>query len=85
MRGTAMPTLAVVLATVVALLGTAAPEARGKGAKKIRLEEARIFFEYNSSANDLGAQVFLDGESWKRSGSSARASTRSSRSRAKGA
>jgi len=28
-------------------------------------EEARIFIEYNASDNDLGFQVFLDGEDWK--------------------
>ena len=69
MRSTAMTrrtTLPASLAAGVALLGAVASEARGKGAKKIPLEEARIFFEYNSSARDLGAQVFLDGESWKR-------------------
>jgi hypothetical protein len=27
--------------------------------------EARIFFEYNSSDNDLGVHVFLDAEDWK--------------------
>ena len=27
--------------------------------------EARIFIEYNSSANDLGFHVFLDGEDWR--------------------
>jgi hypothetical protein len=27
--------------------------------------EARIFIEFNQSANDLGFQVFLDAENWK--------------------
>jgi hypothetical protein len=27
--------------------------------------EARIFFEYNSTDNDLGVHVFLDGEDWR--------------------
>lgn len=26
---------------------------------------ARIYIEYNSSANDLGFHVFLDGEDWR--------------------
>jgi hypothetical protein len=26
---------------------------------------ARVFFEFNSTANDLGVHVFLDGEDWK--------------------
>jgi len=29
-------------------------------------EVARIFFEFNSTDNDLGVQVFLDGDAWKR-------------------
>jgi hypothetical protein len=29
------------------------------------LEESRIFIEYNSSDNDLGFHVFLDGEDWQ--------------------
>jgi len=29
-----------------------------------RLEFAKIYFEFNSSANDLGVHVFLDGEDW---------------------
>jgi len=28
-------------------------------------EEARIYFEYNSTDNDLGVHIFLDGEDWK--------------------
>jgi hypothetical protein len=32
---------------------------------EVRLDEARIFIEYNSSDNDLGFHVFLDGEDWK--------------------
>lgn len=31
-----------------------------------RFEEARIYIEYNSTDNDLGFHVFLDGEDWKR-------------------
>lgn len=30
-----------------------------------KLEESRIYIEYNSSANDLGFEVALDGEDWK--------------------
>jgi hypothetical protein len=30
-----------------------------------KFEEARIFIEYNSTDNDLGFHVFLDGEDWK--------------------
>jgi hypothetical protein len=35
---------------------------RTHGAK---LEESRIYIEYNSTANDLGFHVALDGEDWK--------------------
>ena len=34
--------------------------------KELELEEARIFFEYNATDNDLGVHVFLDGEDWKK-------------------
>lgn len=40
-------------------LGVATP------ARAVKLEVARIFIEYNSSANDLGFQVSLDAEDWK--------------------
>lgn len=50
--------LAACLSGAIAF-GMAAP------ARAVKLEVARIFIEYNSSANDLGFQVFLDGEDWK--------------------
>lgn len=58
------------LVAVVALgLGTAAPEASAKKdcgeEEEAELEIARIYWEYNSSGNDLGVHVFLDGEDWK--------------------
>jgi hypothetical protein len=34
-------------------------------AAEIPLEAARIIIEFNSSAEDVGVQVFLDGEPWK--------------------
>jgi hypothetical protein len=37
----------------------------GTPAWAVKFSEARIFIEYNSSANDLGFHVFLDGEDWK--------------------
>ncbi|MGH2577888.1 MAG: hypothetical protein ACRDG9_09110, partial [Actinomycetota bacterium] len=36
----------------------------GAPAWAARFSEARIFVEYNSSANDLGFHVSLDGEDW---------------------
>lgn len=40
-------------------LGVAPP------ARAVKFEVARIFIEYNSSANDLGFQVSLDAEDWE--------------------
>src|SRR5262245_11372386 len=52
-----------VLATFVALIMEASgPEAL---AAKKKLAVSRVYFEYNSSANDLGVHVSLDGEDWK--------------------
>lgn len=50
--------LATAVAGVVLCLGTPSRAAQ--------LEEARIFIEFNSTDNDLGFHVFLDGEDWKR-------------------
>ncbi len=55
--------LAVLLLMVAGVPGLTV---RGEPKKEVLpLEIARIFFEYNSSANDLGVHVFLDGEDWK--------------------
>lgn len=35
------------------------------GGEVVVLDQARLIFEFNSSGNDLGIQVFLDGEAWK--------------------
>jgi hypothetical protein len=48
-------------ATAVGLAGPASAER-----EHIPLEIARIYFEYNASANDLGVHVFADGEDWRR-------------------
>jgi hypothetical protein len=50
-------TLAILL--MAAALGFATP------AGAARFSEARIYIEYNSSANDLGFHVALDGEDWR--------------------
>jgi hypothetical protein len=61
----------VALAAVAALLLGAAPRAdrqdRGDD-EEIPFDEARIFFEFNSTDNDLGVQVLLDGDAWNRLG-----------------
>jgi hypothetical protein len=60
-----MRTLPVFVATGLAsALGAAAPECRG--AERVPLTVARIYFEYNASANDLGVHVLLDGEDWRK-------------------
>ncbi|MHC4577583.1 MAG: fibronectin type III domain-containing protein [Planctomycetota bacterium] len=35
------------------------------GQDEIELDDSEIFFEFNSTDNDLGVQIFLDGEGWK--------------------
>ena len=50
--------LIVFLAGVLALVPARPARAQG-------FEEARIYIEYNASANDLGFHVSLDGEDWK--------------------
>ena len=52
-------------AAVAALALGAAWAARASPADPILLEEARIFFEYNQTDDDLGVHVFLDGEDWR--------------------
>jgi hypothetical protein len=50
---------AVLIAGIALLMGATATVLP---AQQLRLSEAQIFFEFNSSAQDLGVQVFLDGE-----------------------
>ena len=59
--------LPVFLVAVVALiLGASAPELWAHGnKKKIELDEAEVFIEYNSTDGDFGIQFFWDGEPWK--------------------
>jgi hypothetical protein len=47
---------------VALMVVAAAPEV---GAQNPRFAEARIYIEYNFTANDLGFHVFLDAEDWK--------------------
>jgi hypothetical protein len=54
------------LAALVALIvGATSPETLA-AKKKLELEISRIYWEYNSSANDLGVHVSLDGEDWRK-------------------
>jgi len=57
--------LSVLLAAMAALiLSATGPEARAK--KTVNFSIAKVFFEYNSTPNDLGVHIFLDGEDWKK-------------------
>src|SRR5688572_9310474 len=52
--------------TVACILAAGAPEeARGARPPAVNFSIAKVFFEYNSTPNDLGVHVFLDGEDWK--------------------
>jgi hypothetical protein len=55
----------LVLVAIAALIVVApAPKARAKK-RGIPFEASRIIIEFNSTARDVGIQVFLDGEAWK--------------------
>src|SRR6185369_1619561 len=49
-------------AAVALLLGNAPRECR---AAEVPFKIAKIYWEYNASANDLGVHVSLDGEDWR--------------------
>ena len=53
-----------VVAAVAMTVGSTARKSRA--AEDVSLSFSRIYWEYNSSANDLGVHVTLDGEDWKR-------------------
>jgi hypothetical protein len=62
--------LLVLLISAVALsFGTAAQKREADDANaakaQVPFEVTKIFFEYNSTDNDLGVHVFLDGEDWR--------------------
>jgi hypothetical protein len=52
------------VAVVFSLLGWSGGAATAQD-DEVQFEESRIFIEYNSTDNDLGFHVFLDGEDWK--------------------
>jgi len=51
-------------AMIITLVGAGPPP--GNKATTLPLEFSRIYWEYNSSANDLGVHVTLDGEDWNK-------------------
>ena len=61
-----MPVLTSLLVVTVFLILVSVNQEALAGKKEQReLEIARIYFEFNSSGNDLGVHVFLDGEDWR--------------------
>jgi hypothetical protein len=54
---------AVLIAGIALLVGGRATALRAQD--QVPFEVSHIFFEFNSSAQDLGVQVSLDGEAWK--------------------
>jgi hypothetical protein len=58
----------LLLAGVAVALGATSRAGRGVEAAEgeIPFDDVRIFFEFNSTDNDLGVQVLLDGEGWNR-------------------
>jgi hypothetical protein len=59
------PRISSLIAISIFNLAAAVPAASAEGEEETAFEESRIFIEYNSSDNDLGFHVFLDGEDWK--------------------
>lgn len=56
----------VALGTALAMATVPPAASGGSAARPIQLEEAKILFEVNSTAEDAGIQVFLDAEGWER-------------------
>ncbi len=59
-----LSTVALVLGTTMILTGAAHPARAATPPQDVQLSFSRIYWEYNSSANDLGVHVTLDGEDW---------------------
>src|SRR6185436_11219924 len=55
----------LVLGTAFTLTTSMAPPSSSSRGAPVELEIAKIYWEYNASANDLGVHVSLDGEDWK--------------------
>jgi len=53
-------------AIAAAFLLMAAPGAKASGCDFIPFDDSRLYFEMNSTDEDLGIQIMLDGEPWKR-------------------
>ncbi len=57
----------IMFTAIIFTLGFAATDLWAKGKRElVELDEAEIFFEENATDKDLGIQLFLDGEGWRR-------------------
>src|SRR5262245_29010057 len=56
---------ASVLGASALLAGFVHPLGPSRPSAQVQLEIAKIYFEFNSTDNDLGVHVSLDGEDWK--------------------
>jgi hypothetical protein len=57
--------VALALGATLILTVAASPAPRAARGDEIPLDIAKIYWEYNSSGNDLGVHVLLDGEDWR--------------------
>jgi hypothetical protein len=57
-------TLSLSLAVVASIVAGHGRETRAE--QEVPLKIAKIYWEYNASADDLGVHVFLDGEDWRK-------------------
>lgn len=55
---------ALALGTTIVVAGATQPPRANAAGGQVRLAFSRIYWEYNSTANDLGVHVTLDGEDW---------------------
>lgn len=58
--------LAVLIPGAIVLgMSVTSPGAPAPNKPSVKLEESRLFIEFNATDNDLGFHVFLDGEEWR--------------------
>lgn len=58
----AVAPVAAIIITMSALVGAAPPGGTGG---KLLFEDARMIIEFNDTAQDVGVQMFIDGDPWK--------------------
>jgi hypothetical protein len=55
----------LLIPAVALILAAAAPDLWAQNEGEIRFSKAKMIIEFNSTANDVGVQVLLDGEPWR--------------------